>query len=285
MQNWIDSDFFGYWKQVHQNTWKQLPESLNLLGVQCQNSFVREPAVRATLAWCETAVRHSLELQSSWLDLWVTRTRQERNSLGEFSELMDQVTDCMDRWTRAHGEFWDIWFEMLEDAAEIPGMPDDYHDRVGCWKSAIQGSLAEQSEWLNLWQEQINCRPLEPGRLDQLADRFSETLQGWIRNQEELWEYGFTVVQAGDPAGANLDQNADAVSMATADGGDDLLAISGIGPALEKKLHRRNIVSYRQIAELTDSEIDQLEKSVVRFPGRIRRENWVGQARRLCAGQ
>lgn len=62
---------------------------------------------------------------------------------------------------------------------------------------------------------------------------------------------------------------------------DDLKLISGIGPGLEKKLNDRGIYSFDQIAALDKSAIEKLEADVVRFPGRIERDNWVAQAKRL----
>ncbi len=66
---------------------------------------------------------------------------------------------------------------------------------------------------------------------------------------------------------------------------DDLKVIAGIGPALEKKLNAEGIVSYRQIAALTESDIARLEETVIKFPGRIQRDGWIEQARALVAGR
>ena len=67
----------------------------------------------------------------------------------------------------------------------------------------------------------------------------------------------------------------------TTDDKDDLTKIVGIGPALAKKLNGVGIVSYAQIAALSDSDITQLEKSIIKFTGRIKRDDWVGQAKKL----
>ena len=62
---------------------------------------------------------------------------------------------------------------------------------------------------------------------------------------------------------------------------DDLKLISGIGPGLEKKLRDAGITSYSQIAALTPAEIAELEANVVKFTGRITRDDWIGQAQQL----
>lgn len=62
---------------------------------------------------------------------------------------------------------------------------------------------------------------------------------------------------------------------------DDLKLISGVGPGLEKKLQDAGITSFAQIVALTDAEITDLEANVVKFAGRIKRDDWIGQAQRL----
>ena len=62
---------------------------------------------------------------------------------------------------------------------------------------------------------------------------------------------------------------------------DDLKLISGVGPGLERKLKDAGITSFAQIVALTDAEIANLEANVVKFAGRIKRDDWIGQAQRL----
>jgi predicted flap endonuclease-1-like 5' DNA nuclease len=62
---------------------------------------------------------------------------------------------------------------------------------------------------------------------------------------------------------------------------DDLTAIAGIGPALSKKLNAAGIFGYAQLAALSDKEIAHLEKDVIKRAGRIKRDDWVGQAKKL----
>ena len=61
---------------------------------------------------------------------------------------------------------------------------------------------------------------------------------------------------------------------------DDLTRIRGIGPALQRLLNRLGIFHFRQIAAWGPDEIATVSASL-RFPGRIERDNWVGQARQL----
>jgi len=82
---------------------------------------------------------------------------------------------------------------------------------------------------------------------------------------------------------ASNDQYEDTVETeaASADGQDDLKRIKGIGPAIEKTLHRHGIRHLRQIASLGEDEVERLAAELRGIRARIDREDWIGQARRL----
>jgi predicted flap endonuclease-1-like 5' DNA nuclease len=62
---------------------------------------------------------------------------------------------------------------------------------------------------------------------------------------------------------------------------DDLKLIVGVGPVLERMLHQLGVTTYRQIARWTERDIDEFDARLPEFPGRIRRDGWVTQAREL----
>lgn len=64
-------------------------------------------------------------------------------------------------------------------------------------------------------------------------------------------------------------------------GPDDLKRINGIGPKLEATLNQLGIFTYKQISGWTDAEANQMDESIGSIPGRILRDNWIGQARIL----
>ena len=63
---------------------------------------------------------------------------------------------------------------------------------------------------------------------------------------------------------------------------DDLKQITGVGPALEKKLHELGITKFEQIAKLKKAEIQKVDDRL-NFKGRIDRDEWVKQAKALKA--
>lgn len=71
---------------------------------------------------------------------------------------------------------------------------------------------------------------------------------------------------------------------AAAGASDDLKQISGVGPALEKKLHALGVTSLKQVAEFTAADIERVDAEL-NFKGRIEREDWIGQAKKFLAGE
>ena len=78
-----------------------------------------------------------------------------------------------------------------------------------------------------------------------------------------------------DPAGGvELSDEGQAVGKSP----DDLKQIRGVGPALERFLHKRGVFWFRQVATWSQADIDKFEFLLPNFSGRIQRENWVRSA-------
>lgn len=66
--------------------------------------------------------------------------------------------------------------------------------------------------------------------------------------------------------------------------GDDLTRIKGVGPKLVVVLRENGVTAFDQIANWSDADIDAIDVKLGRFQGRIRRDDWVTQAKLLAAG-
>ena len=64
--------------------------------------------------------------------------------------------------------------------------------------------------------------------------------------------------------------------------GGDLKKLSGIGPALEKKLVAAGVTSLEQVAAWTEADVTKIDEELS-FKGRIEREGWIVQAKELTA--
>ncbi|MCB4454644.1 NADH-quinone oxidoreductase subunit E [Leisingera sp. McT4-56] len=64
---------------------------------------------------------------------------------------------------------------------------------------------------------------------------------------------------------------------------DDLKLLKGVGPKLEEKLNELGFFHFDQIAEWTEAEVAWVDARL-QFKGRIERDGWIEQAKRLAVG-
>jgi NADH-quinone oxidoreductase subunit E len=65
---------------------------------------------------------------------------------------------------------------------------------------------------------------------------------------------------------------------------DDLSLIWGVGPKLEAMLHGMGFFHFDQIAGWNEEHLRWVDRRLDRFKGRARRDDWIGQAKRLATG-
>ncbi|MEO0989470.1 MAG: 50S ribosomal protein L21 [Pseudomonadota bacterium] len=87
---------------------------------------------------------------------------------------------------------------------------------------------------------------------------------------------------APKPAKSDVAPKTEAAPKAEASAEDDLKKLSGVGPALEKKLVAAGVTTFAQIASWTEEDIAAFDEKLS-FKGRIEREGWVEQAKTLAA--
>ena len=75
--------------------------------------------------------------------------------------------------------------------------------------------------------------------------------------------------------------NFESFGTATEADKDDLKLISGVGPFIEKKLNGIGIYSFSQISKFKKQDIEDVTELIKFFPGRIERDDWVGQAKKF----
>ena len=93
--------------------------------------------------------------------------------------------------------------------------------------------------------------------------------------------------QAGASRGTGAEVIAEGIEegsapVATADGaeaGDDLQTIKGIGAVSAERLRDIGVTTFAEIAEWSPEQLEQVSQEIKVSAERIRREDWVGQAR------
>lgn len=83
------------------------------------------------------------------------------------------------------------------------------------------------------------------------------------------------------PSALGFSAAAPVTGVAATTAPDDLEDIVGVGPKLNALLIERGITTFRQLAVMSDAEVDELDDSLPDFQGRVRREEWVRQSGEL----
>lgn len=96
---------------------------------------------------------------------------------------------------------------------------------------------------------------------------------------------GETAAPAVAPAAESAEESAPTLyDSAPSEGADDLKRISGVGPKLEETLNDMGIYRFDQVAAWGPGEIAWVDNRL-RFKGRIERDDWMSQAKKLAAGE
>ncbi|KPP88243.1 hypothetical protein [Erythrobacter sp. HL-111] len=89
----------------------------------------------------------------------------------------------------------------------------------------------------------------------------------------------------GDPVPEPEPKPAATIEPVTEAGeGDDLSRLKGVGPKLVTMLHELGVTRFEQVAAWDEADIERIDSQLGRFRGRIRRDQWVEQAKLLVSG-
>jgi predicted flap endonuclease-1-like 5' DNA nuclease len=168
------------------------------------------------------------------------------------------------------------------------GMPDDLTRIYG-----IDAEVQAKLNALGLYHFD-QMAGLSPGQRRWLfrqlghAGRFPSWWWRWRFDAEQILAGGQAApapVAAMGPAGAPVLEGTKPAGLDAPKGGkaDDLKRIKGIGKQNEGRLHGLGIWHFAQIAGWSPDEVKWVG-GYLAFPGRIEREDWVGQAKILAAG-
>ena len=107
--------------------------------------------------------------------------------------------------------------------------------------------------------------PVEKAALETVVEEATETISDEARTEK-------------------IDMIKSVIGEATVENKDDLKKISGVGPVYEEKLNSLGIYTFEQVSKLTPESIQAIEELTKYFPGRIEREDWMSQAKKLMEG-
>jgi predicted flap endonuclease-1-like 5' DNA nuclease len=177
--------------------------------------------------------------------------------------------------------------EVIDQAEEAAVVDEGVLERAG----AVEDEVVDEAELAVVDEptgaEAEGTEPVDGAEVAaaERVDVVAELPDDEVEDDDELVAAGTwydrepVAGDAGAPAEVPAAEAADAdVHDAQA---DDLRRIAGIGPALERALHSEGITTFRALAQLDDRALAELGGRRPRLVTRLRRDDWVAQARRL----
>jgi len=94
-----------------------------------------------------------------------------------------------------------------------------------------------------------------------------------------------TAAKAKDTASAGAGKKPRTMKAPRKAGADDLKLIKGVGPKLEAMLNGMGFWHWDQVAKWGSDEVAWVDQNLEGFKGRVSRDNWVEQAKKLAVGE
>ncbi len=288
MKPWINEETIKTWTDAQKRLWESLCSAVPFqppVGVEAW----RETYLKNLTTW-ESAVRQTLEQEAAWVQQWVQRVAHEKGTPEMMASWVRQMEEVLQRWIQSQNQWWDEYFSVLRrgglvtlDQAEIDAVvtPGPAPVAESAPTTSEKPASAPPEAAVSAQPEPMTEVTVEPPAAANDAPPSAEKPasappEAAVSAQPEP----MAEVTAEPLAAANDEPSptAQIVEMPAETPSDDLKLIGGIGPALEKKLNACGIFTYRQLAVLGDEDVERIEAAIKSF-GRIRRDDWVGQAR------
>ena len=259
MKPWINEDIFKSWTEAQKRLWDSLCSAVPFqppAGVEAW----RETYLKNLATW-EAAVRKTLSQESSWVRQWVEQVARENGAPEMMTTWVRQMEEVLQRWVQTQNQWWDEYFAVLRRGSGFASA-----ERSGAEPAPVVEPVAV-ADPLSVVEPvpvapELTVAPSEP-----VAEAAEPAL---VAANEAVIEPVSVAPMAETPTTPAVAPDPTQP--------DDLKLIVGIGPALEKKLRAHGVLGYRQLAALGEEEIDRLE-TAIKAAGRIRRDDWIGQAK------
>ena len=316
MKPWINEDIFKTWTDAQKRLWESLCAAVPFQPPAGVETW-RETYLKNLSAW-ETAVKKTLMQEAAWVEQWVHQIAQEKGTPEMMSAWVLQMEDVLQRWIQTQNQWWDDYFAVLRRGGLTAAEAASAKPPVGVSQPqmvvapavtelaptpevvAVAEPEPEVAAVAELEPEAVVVEPepevvavvepepevvavVEPEPEAVAVEPEPEAVA--VEPEPEVAAVvepePVAVIEpvtvAEEPA---VEVQTPAVAAPVPTQPDDLKLISGIGTALEKKLRKQGIASYRQLAALSDQDIARIE-ATIKAAGRIGRENWIGQAKTL----
>jgi polyhydroxyalkanoate synthase subunit PhaE len=221
--------------------------------------------------------RHLLDYHES---LRAYKVAFGKTALASLDAVQKRLRDLHEKGEKIESlrSLYDMWVDASEEVYGEFAMSDEYQVVYG----DLVNALMRVRQDMNAMAEQQYRLMNIPTRseIDTMQHRQQE-----LRRENRLLRQEFEQLRAslGKEKSGSSRRPAPAASAPAAEedeAEDDLTAIKGIGPKMMEKLYEQGIRNFARLAELNTQLAEQLDETL-QTQGRILRDDWIGQARKL----
>lgn len=146
-------------------------------------------------------------------------------------------------------------------------------------------TFAQVGSWSKNEQADYGERLAFPGRIEreEWVSQANVLAKGGVTDFAKRVDKGEVPTSIGKGSVGDVGKAPKRLEKARGGKADNLTLIDGVGNAIEKRLFALGIYHFDQIAAFNDAEATWIGNEVG-FPGRVQRENWIGESKILAAG-
>ncbi|NJM11119.1 MAG: hypothetical protein HC889_03755 [Synechococcaceae cyanobacterium SM1_2_3] len=268
---WIHEEILKSWTDAQKRLWESLCAAVPFQPPSGVEAW-RETYLKNLASW-EAAVKRTLEKEAAWVEEWVQRVAREKGTPEMMAAWVQQMEEVLHRWIQTQNQWWDDYFAVLRRGGFMQSEGFDMPPAPTAETMTTDASLAAATQFAPGAELQANLEPPPVIAEPVIAEPVGASVETAPDSHPE---------SLPEPLPEPITLAVETAPMPVATPGvassDDLKLISGIGPAMEKKLNACGVLSFRDLATLDNAHIERIE-AVIKFAGRIHREDWMGQAK------
>lgn len=270
---------------LKQNEWDQAQNELALKEADLKRAAFEAEEARLTVRQAQEENQRLIHLATSAQAELDKTKAAEQSALSVINDLNDQILGLKTR----NVQLLEASGDLGEGTSEVGIGGSLALDRL----SAIEVQLARLTEENTALLRKLG----EPGITETPEDRQVTTNTPQNIEETSVVEtagefFVPKVIPPTEPEQETTNMGSDSSNLMNSDkvllrnvDKNDLTAIDGIGPFLEKKLNDVGVFTYADIAGWDAAKIEEITQQISFFEGRIEKDDWVGQAQKLIDDQ
>lgn len=290
------ADSVAPWANMSQHFLKEvaeghLPGGIEMPGVgAAQEQFCRALSVpglgytREQQESMQQLARHLLSYHDAFRAYKLAFAKTALSSLDSVQKRLQAMHQQGKKIESLRG-LYDMWVDASEEAYAQFAMSDEYQVVYGDLVNALMQVRKDMNQLAEHQYELMNIPTRSEidtvQRRQQENRRESRQLRHEIAQlRAQLESLGKAAPAAAAPKGRPKAAAPAQDSLPIDDEEDDLTAIKGIGPKMMEKLYAQGIKNFARLAQMNRNYAEELDERL-QTQGRILRDDWIGQAKKL----